>query len=380
MEDLTRLLKRFLALDDTKNEWAVADILHIMSRLTARNAEDLSILIDNGLMNHLHWLLIKQAEDNFGWSDVTLLGEDEFVMNNNNTQILERSGKVELIDFLFPLLLQIANSHPPLCNGLFQFKPGVGFLHMMRHPKFRCRMVELYKCWLLSGDGQVKEFLCNEATIEVMTQELMRAGPSSSKILSLLNTMFSHVKEFSQAWADNSGFWKELVSMLSDSPRARALGNNINEVRRHALHAVHALMCSVANPDTFAKAHFLKETLTPLAHSTNSNDKIVKKMAKALLEHYYTESEHEALMSPSQTILSRRERKKAAKRCSICQKDFRFPGPRKHYCKQCGFVVCGKCSPFKTIVEAVDKTVPKRICRNCNELRGEDIELEARSF
>ena len=53
------------------------------------------------------------------------------------------------------------------------------------------------------------------------------------------------------------------------------------------------------------------------------------------------------------------------KHCKICEQRFYFLR-RRHHCRQCGFLVCDKCSTSRDYVEGFqDKK--QRVCTNCNK-------------
>lgn len=55
--------------------------------------------------------------------------------------------------------------------------------------------------------------------------------------------------------------------------------------------------------------------------------------------------------------------KKSAK-CTQCPSEFTVIN-RRHHCRKCGALVCGKCSSFKMIVPNIDAKKPVRVCDKC---------------
>nr|XP_020659482.1 FYVE, RhoGEF and PH domain-containing protein 3 isoform X3 [Pogona vitticeps] len=60
---------------------------------------------------------------------------------------------------------------------------------------------------------------------------------------------------------------------------------------------------------------------------------------------------------------SKREKEKQA--CKSCSESFNSITKRKHHCKQCGAVICAKCSEFKTLA---DNSRQNRVCKDCFHL------------
>ncbi|XP_062977677.1 FYVE, RhoGEF and PH domain-containing protein 3 [Elgaria multicarinata webbii] len=60
---------------------------------------------------------------------------------------------------------------------------------------------------------------------------------------------------------------------------------------------------------------------------------------------------------------SKREKEKQA--CKSCSESFNSITKRRHHCKQCGAVICAKCSEFKTFA---DNSRNNRVCKDCFQL------------
>nr|XP_034962210.1 FYVE, RhoGEF and PH domain-containing protein 3 isoform X2 [Zootoca vivipara] len=60
---------------------------------------------------------------------------------------------------------------------------------------------------------------------------------------------------------------------------------------------------------------------------------------------------------------SKREKEKQA--CKSCSESFNSITKRRHHCKQCGAVICAKCSEFKTLA---DNSRHNRVCKECFQL------------
>ncbi|XP_066470040.1 FYVE, RhoGEF and PH domain-containing protein 3 isoform X2 [Tiliqua scincoides] len=57
---------------------------------------------------------------------------------------------------------------------------------------------------------------------------------------------------------------------------------------------------------------------------------------------------------------SKRDKEKQA--CKSCSESFNSITKRRHHCKQCGAVICAKCSEFKTLA---DNSRHNRVCKDC---------------
>ncbi|XP_013912398.1 PREDICTED: FYVE, RhoGEF and PH domain-containing protein 3-like [Thamnophis sirtalis] len=57
---------------------------------------------------------------------------------------------------------------------------------------------------------------------------------------------------------------------------------------------------------------------------------------------------------------SKRDKEKQA--CKSCSESFNSITKRRHHCKQCGAVICAKCSEFKTLA---DNSRQNRVCKDC---------------
>lgn len=239
-------------------------------------------------------------------------------------------------------------------NPLFEFKPDL-FFPFVSSPKFRPSIFEIYLCFTKAGKKSCSEFLCNPETINKIVEQVRCCGSSSlAKLLQTINKIVLLDSNFQNALADYDCYWEMLRDLLT-TESAEKIGPAIHGIRLQALRSVHHLMVCSTKLDQITKQIKFQEVLLPLTEEGGAV--IVQKMAKALLDHCADDN-------PNLT-LSKREKKRQAKECAICKTTFRFPKHRKHYCKQCGYVVCAKCSPDKIIVRSVDTKVPKRVCNNC---------------
>ncbi|XP_062996954.1 FYVE, RhoGEF and PH domain-containing protein 2 [Elgaria multicarinata webbii] len=57
-------------------------------------------------------------------------------------------------------------------------------------------------------------------------------------------------------------------------------------------------------------------------------------------------------------------RDKLVSMCMRCKEPFNAITRRRHHCRACGYVVCGRCSEYKTELQ-YDKNGPKRVCVEC---------------
>ncbi len=55
---------------------------------------------------------------------------------------------------------------------------------------------------------------------------------------------------------------------------------------------------------------------------------------------------------------------KHSARCTRCQVEFTMLN-RRHHCRKCGVLVCGKCSSHKMLVPNIDPRRPLRVCDEC---------------
>lgn len=58
--------------------------------------------------------------------------------------------------------------------------------------------------------------------------------------------------------------------------------------------------------------------------------------------------------------------------CCCCGKNFTMLR-RRHHCRNCGRIVCGDCSPNRTILPTVSLTIKQRICKSCEEGTASEI-------
>ncbi|KAJ7316836.1 hypothetical protein JRQ81_002998 [Phrynocephalus forsythii] len=68
---------------------------------------------------------------------------------------------------------------------------------------------------------------------------------------------------------------------------------------------------------------------------------------------------------------SKREKEKQA--CKSCSESFNSITKRKHHCKQCGAVICAKCSEFKIFA---DNSRQNRVCKDCFHLLSVTLSSE----
>jgi len=60
--------------------------------------------------------------------------------------------------------------------------------------------------------------------------------------------------------------------------------------------------------------------------------------------------------------------------CRLCEAQFTFFS-RRHHCRRCGGLVCGKCSNYTAVLPHISKTKQLRVCKNCYttiQLKGTD--------
>ncbi|KAH0630111.1 hypothetical protein JD844_012753 [Phrynosoma platyrhinos] len=62
---------------------------------------------------------------------------------------------------------------------------------------------------------------------------------------------------------------------------------------------------------------------------------------------------------------SKLKRDKEKNACKSCGESFNSITKRRHHCKQCGTVICAKCSEFKTLA---DNSRQNRVCKDCFQL------------
>uniref|UniRef100_A0A8D2KYQ8 FYVE, RhoGEF and PH domain containing 3 n=1 Tax=Varanus komodoensis TaxID=61221 RepID=A0A8D2KYQ8_VARKO len=62
---------------------------------------------------------------------------------------------------------------------------------------------------------------------------------------------------------------------------------------------------------------------------------------------------------------SKTKRDKEKQACKSCSESFNSITKRRHHCKQCGAVICAKCSEFKTFA---DNSRNNRVCKDCFQL------------
>ena len=55
---------------------------------------------------------------------------------------------------------------------------------------------------------------------------------------------------------------------------------------------------------------------------------------------------------------------KQSANCTRCSVEFTLIN-RRHHCRKCGVLVCGKCSSFKMLVPNIDAKKPVRVCDAC---------------
>ncbi|XP_026576677.1 FYVE, RhoGEF and PH domain-containing protein 3 [Pseudonaja textilis] len=65
---------------------------------------------------------------------------------------------------------------------------------------------------------------------------------------------------------------------------------------------------------------------------------------------------------------SKRDKEKQA--CKSCSESFNSITKRRHHCKQCGAVICAKCSEFKTLA---DNSRQNRVCKDCFQLPSANL-------
>uniref|UniRef100_A0A5F8GJR8 FYVE, RhoGEF and PH domain containing 3 n=1 Tax=Monodelphis domestica TaxID=13616 RepID=A0A5F8GJR8_MONDO len=66
------------------------------------------------------------------------------------------------------------------------------------------------------------------------------------------------------------------------------------------------------------------------------------------------------LLYPLDSRKSKNRRDKEKQTCKSCSETFNSITKRRHHCKQCGAVICGKCSEFKA-----DNSRQSRVCKEC---------------
>lgn len=57
-------------------------------------------------------------------------------------------------------------------------------------------------------------------------------------------------------------------------------------------------------------------------------------------------------------------RDEAINECQLCNSQFSFIN-RRHHCRMCGKIFCGKCCSIKKTVSGYDE--PQRVCNECNK-------------
>uniref|UniRef100_A0A803XRF4 FYVE, RhoGEF and PH domain containing 3 n=1 Tax=Meleagris gallopavo TaxID=9103 RepID=A0A803XRF4_MELGA len=94
----------------------------------------------------------------------------------------------------------------------------------------------------------------------------------------------------------------------------------------------------------------------------------------AIRSHVIPHQEHpvtEAAFPPSPSAISRSDscrkfskskRDKEKQACKSCSESFNSITKRRHHCKQCGAVICAKCSEFKPLA---DNSRHNRVCKEC---------------
>lgn len=60
--------------------------------------------------------------------------------------------------------------------------------------------------------------------------------------------------------------------------------------------------------------------------------------------------------------------------CMICDKGFNWFGSRRHHCRNCGHLVCSKCSPYVAEVEGFEEKGGSRVCTECFGLKSNVIQ------
>ncbi|XP_006876837.1 PREDICTED: FYVE, RhoGEF and PH domain-containing protein 3 [Chrysochloris asiatica] len=72
------------------------------------------------------------------------------------------------------------------------------------------------------------------------------------------------------------------------------------------------------------------------------------------------EEKNEWIQLESRKPSSKIKREKERQSCKSCRETFNSITKRRHHCKQCGAVICGKCSEFK-----VENNRQNRVCKEC---------------
>uniref|UniRef100_A0A8C6YEB9 FYVE, RhoGEF and PH domain containing 3 n=1 Tax=Naja naja TaxID=35670 RepID=A0A8C6YEB9_NAJNA len=67
---------------------------------------------------------------------------------------------------------------------------------------------------------------------------------------------------------------------------------------------------------------------------------------------------------------SKTKRDKEKQACKSCSESFNSITKRRHHCKQCGAVICAKCSEFKTLA---DNSRQNRVCKDCFQLPSTNL-------
>ncbi|XP_070594625.1 FYVE, RhoGEF and PH domain-containing protein 3 isoform X1 [Erythrolamprus reginae] len=67
---------------------------------------------------------------------------------------------------------------------------------------------------------------------------------------------------------------------------------------------------------------------------------------------------------------SKTKRDKEKQACKSCSESFNSITKRRHHCKQCGAVICAKCSEFKTLA---DNSRQNRVCKDCFQLPSANL-------
>eukprot|EP00945_MAST-04E_sp_MAST-4E-sp1_P000353 g353.t1 len=85
-----------------------------------------------------------------------------------------------------------------------------------------------------------------------------------------------------------------------------------------------------------------------------------------LKRHIAAASTEEAASSGELVIAPVWNQDSSSSSCEICQTDFHMILRRRHHCRKCGRLVCGKCSPHREIIATLSAT-PSRVCTICFE-------------
>ena len=54
-----------------------------------------------------------------------------------------------------------------------------------------------------------------------------------------------------------------------------------------------------------------------------------------------------------------------SKACPLCFESFTMFRRRRHHCRQCGSLACGKCSEGRALLPHIDPKCPVRVCDRC---------------